>query len=100
MPPLAVVTPVLFKVSAICCSVLPASFSGNTVLITLCACVLAMALAAAGVAVDVAEYVLGHTSQGASRIHQQYGTPPPPRSLVAHVEKAFQMKEWGYYEHE
>ena len=57
-------------------------------------------LAAAGVAVDVAEYVLGHTSQGASRIHQRYGTKTPPRSLVAHIEKAFQMKEWGYYEDE
>ena len=57
-------------------------------------------LGAAGAAVDVAEYVLGHTSQGASRIHQRYGTKTPPRSLVAHIENAFQMKEWGYYEDE
>lgn len=54
-------------------------------------------LAAAGVAVDVAEYVLGHTSQGASRIHQRYGTTTPPRSLVAHIENALQITEWGYY---
>lgn len=55
-------------------------------------------LDAAGVRTDIAEYILGHTSQGASRIHQRYGTTTPPQSLVESIESALQVEDWGYYD--
>jgi hypothetical protein len=55
-------------------------------------------MAAAGVPVDVAEYILGHTSQGASRLHQRYGTATPPEHLLDSITKACEVAGWGYFD--
>jgi len=45
-----------------------------------------------------AEYIMGHKSEGSSKIHKQYGTMTPPEVLFEDMTKIFNTTEWGYYE--
>ena len=53
---------------------------------------------AAGIQTAKTEYILGHVSEGASRVHKRYGTKTPPTSLLEDMLKIFAVKDWGYYE--
>jgi integrase len=45
-----------------------------------------------------AEYIMGHKSDGSSKIHKKYGTMPPPETLFEDMTKIFNTTQWGYYE--
>lgn len=53
---------------------------------------------AAGIPTERAEYILGHVSEGSSKIHKRYGTKTPPASLLDDLLKIFAVSDWGYYE--
>lgn len=47
---------------------------------------------------DIAQYIIGHKTDGSSRVHDRYGTAVPPKELAKTVAKARETKEWGYFE--
>lgn len=53
---------------------------------------------AASVDPSRAEYIMGHKSEGNSKISDQYRTITPPEVLLEHMTKIFHTIEWGYYE--
>jgi integrase len=53
---------------------------------------------AAGIPIARAEYIMGHVSEGASKVHKSYGTKTPPTSLLDDMLKIFDVTDWGYYE--
>lgn len=53
---------------------------------------------AASVDPSRAEYIMGHKSEGSSKIHKQYGTMTPPEALLEDMTNIFDTAEWGYYE--
>lgn len=53
---------------------------------------------AASVDPSRAEYIMGHKSEGSSKIHKKYGTMTPPDVLLGDMTKIFNTTEWGYYE--
>jgi integrase len=57
-----------------------------------------MSEAASGVTIARAEYIMGHVSEGSSKIHKAYGTKTPPDVLYDDMAKIFSVTDWGYYE--
>ena len=57
-----------------------------------------MSAAASGVTIARAEYIMGHVSEGSSKIHKAYGTKTPPDILFDDMTKIFAVTDWGYYE--
>lgn len=53
---------------------------------------------AAGIDLGRAEYLMGHVSDGSSKIHREYGTKTPPEFLLEDMTKIFAVKEWGFYD--
>ena len=54
---------------------------------------------AASVDPSRAEYIMGHKSEGSSKIHKQYGTMTPPEVLLEDMTKIYDTVDWGYYEY-
>tara|TARA_E500000178_G_scaffold221437_1_gene218471 strand:+ start:171 stop:416 length:246 start_codon:yes stop_codon:yes gene_type:complete len=50
------------------------------------------------VAKSRAEYIMGHVSDGSSRIHKEYGTKTPPQILLDDMIKIYEVTDWGYYD--
>ena len=55
-------------------------------------------LAQSGMETAKAEYLLGHRSTGSSRVHEQYGTMPPPKLFQASMNRLIKTDTWGYFE--
>lgn len=53
---------------------------------------------AAGVSTPEREFIVGHKSDGSSRIHARYGTMPPPEFMLENMIKILSTRTWGYYE--
>lgn len=49
---------------------------------------------AAKVDTGIQEYIVGHLSPNSSRIHQGYGTRPPPAALAEDMKKIIEQKTW------
>ena len=54
--------------------------------------------AAARIELGRAEYIMGHISDGSSKIHKEYGTKTPPEILFDDMTEIFAVSEWGFYE--
>lgn len=54
-------------------------------------------LKAARVSTDVAEYMVGHKSEGSSKVFKKYGKNVPPKPFVDDMRLANMMEEWGYF---
>ena len=54
--------------------------------------------AAARVGLARAEYIMGHVSDGSSKIHKEYGTKTPPQQLFQDMTEIFSVSDWGFYE--
>jgi len=54
--------------------------------------------AAARVDLARAEYIMGHVSDGSSKIHKEYGTKTPPEILFDDMSAIFAVSNWGFYE--
>ena len=54
-------------------------------------------LRAARVGTDVAEYMVGHKSEGSSKIFSTYGTNVPPKPFVQDMIRANKVEDWGYF---
>ena len=54
--------------------------------------------AAARIDLARAEYIMGHISDGSSKIHKEYGTKTPPEILFDDMTAIFAVSDWGFYE--
>ena len=47
---------------------------------------------------DIGEYIFGHNSEQASKVHAKYGTGRGVEDLVKDMKAIVAVKEWGYFE--
>ena len=49
---------------------------------------------AAGLDNGIASYLIGHKTDGSSRIHREYGTRTPPKANVDHLRRILDQDVW------